>query len=345
MQFVDFYSVSFGDRELKLIEDKLEMVTHIEYDKYIPGNILFTSGAALYTKNLSNDAPSALIIGQSAPLRSPESTRYRDGNRSVALFSQLFGFTQLSSFEVVVTDSANGVLRLIDRRSVETSLFAGKVGNHQPLVEGNFSHCQFTYPFGITRYDNTTLIVSDSDSRASPVQNRTLCILDMSTPKGDVRCFQFNNTFLTKILIHPIYGILVSLNSDIRQFNVTNYSWSNDSFIEADDSLIAHSLLTYDPTNPFNYTDGSLSEATYGLLFDSIFLNNQTMMVADVTAQRLRVIDFNGKNVTSICSGQYRPLSEGNIRECRCVPLSLMIIDSSTVLVGVIGGLMTLSSK
>ena len=92
-----------------------DYVYHMDLDRYRPGFILYTDKNALMT---SDGTTTHLIAGNSTQYG------YREGVGAEARFSYIKGLEQISEKLVVVADSANHCMRLIDRTSNTSSLFS-----------------------------------------------------------------------------------------------------------------------------------------------------------------------------------------------------------------------------
>ena len=91
------------------------VVYHMELDRYRPGYLLYNDQHALMT---SDGTTTHLIAGNSTQYG------YREGVGAEARFSYIKGLEQISEKLVVVADSANHCMRLIDRTSNTSSLFS-----------------------------------------------------------------------------------------------------------------------------------------------------------------------------------------------------------------------------
>ena len=95
-------------------------VRHMEPDLFIKGNILYIDYCALKT---TDGVTSTTIAGHST-------TCYHHFPAGLlARFSSLQGFRQVSPSEVVVADYRQHCLKIIDRISLQVSLYAGSSGS------------------------------------------------------------------------------------------------------------------------------------------------------------------------------------------------------------------------
>ena len=103
--------------EVRLFTTTSYTVYHMESDLYIPGNVIYTDSCSIKT---SNGTGSQVIAGNTTQYG------YLEGTGSAAQFNYIQGFTQISSTQIVVSDTSNGCLRLVDIVSGKTSQFAGQ---------------------------------------------------------------------------------------------------------------------------------------------------------------------------------------------------------------------------
>ena len=128
----------------------------MESDLYIPGNVIYTDRYSIKT---SNDTGSQIIAG------STTHSGYQEGTGSAARFNYIYGFTQISSTQIVVSDTSNVCLRLVDRVSGRTLQFSGQCrkGGYQ-----DGSPALFSDPRSIIKdvKKPDQLIVADSSNNA-----------------------------------------------------------------------------------------------------------------------------------------------------------------------------------
>ena len=78
----------------------------MEFDEFIPGNILYTDRFSMKT---TDGVSTQLVAGN------PATGGFRDGKGLFARFRTIRGFTQISKTVVVLTDYDSSCLRQIDR--------------------------------------------------------------------------------------------------------------------------------------------------------------------------------------------------------------------------------------
>ena len=130
-------------------------VFHKELDRYRPGFIVYCDKHALMT---SDGTTTHLIAGNSTQYG------YREGVGAEARFDDIGGFTQISEKVVVVADSSNHCMRLVDRTTHNTSVFSGQCASHgyQDGRPGQFYSPHYVV---IDKRDNNQLLVTDYNNR------------------------------------------------------------------------------------------------------------------------------------------------------------------------------------
>ena len=113
-------------------------VYHMEPDLFIKGNILYTDNCALKT---TDGVTSTTIAGHSTTCYHPIAVGL------LARFEWPSGFRQISPSEVVITGFYLHCLKLIDRTTLQVSLYAGYCGSLD-YVTGT-SAARFSLPYSI----------------------------------------------------------------------------------------------------------------------------------------------------------------------------------------------------
>ena len=117
-----------------------DYVLHMELDRYRPGYIVYPDKHALMT---SNGTTTHLIAGSSTQ------EGYREGVGADARFNDIGGFTQISVKLVVVADTDNNCMRLIDRTTNTTSSFSGQCKSDGDRGYEDGRPGQFRYPWSV----------------------------------------------------------------------------------------------------------------------------------------------------------------------------------------------------
>ena len=134
----------------------------MELDRYRPGYLLYTDLTTLMT---IDGTTTHLIAGNSAR------KGYREGVGAEAWFTYIAGFAQISEKLVVVADTENNCLRLIDRSTNKTSVFSGrcKSRGYEGGLPGQFNYPHFVV---IDKRDKNQLFITDDLNSA--VRNVTV---------------------------------------------------------------------------------------------------------------------------------------------------------------------------
>ena len=138
-----------NDRMTTFIETE-SYVRHMEPDLFIKGNILYINRCALRT---TDRVTSTTITGYST-------TCYHHFAAGLLVcFSSLLGFRQVSPSEVVVADYRQHCLKIIDRISLQVSLYARYCGSSGYLT--GTSAARFAY-----NHSTRMLLVTDNNNNA-----------------------------------------------------------------------------------------------------------------------------------------------------------------------------------
>lgn len=130
-------------------------VNRLEQDLCIPGNILFSDGFVLKTTDgISTTTVAGSSQGHTVAL----------GQQ--AKFTWISGFRQISRTQVIVVDTNSNCLRLVDRVTLHTPVYAGLCGS------AGYSHgtasARFNSPWGMILDEKTAgmLLVADRNNDA-----------------------------------------------------------------------------------------------------------------------------------------------------------------------------------
>ena len=264
-------------------------VYHMEFDKYRPGFMIFTCNCALMT---SNGTTSYIIAG------SVTEKGYKEGVGTSARFENIYEFTQISKKNVVVVDYHNHCLRLIDRSSNSTTVFAGQCtyGGHKDGRQGQFERPEALLvdkrnesQLIIAGYGYKTLRTLDIQTRVMGTFTKMSYSMNHLTQdwKGDLyttnRYAVFKITYDTKILT------LISGSPDTRGYN-----------------------------------DASLLDSMFGYPRELLFIGRDTLLVVDGDNSQLRLIDLKEDRVTTLIS------TSGHLQS----PDSLLIANAREFYVG-----------
>jgi len=140
----------------------------MEEDEYIPGNILFIDRYALRT---TNGFSVSTIAG------SPTTSGYSNSSGTSGLFSYLHGFYQKNMTHVIVADSDNACLRMVDRTNGHISQFAGtcqSAGHRNGRV--GYAHLSYPRKMLLDKTNPTTLILSQKQASSAYAYLRSIDI-------------------------------------------------------------------------------------------------------------------------------------------------------------------------
>ena len=258
-------------------------VTALAIDLFVPGNILLGGFSDLRT---SNGTDISGVAGH------PSMYGYQEGVGENAQFYGISGIGQITTTKVVVADSYNKCLRMIDRTTRSTSQFSGLCGNDDSL---------FMKPtdLKLDLKNGSQLLVADDegDVRAVDVGTGSISTFAESNFSCSVKGLtqdKAGNVFLT--CGNKIYMISYCT----RRFTVISGADSN------------------------GFTDGSLVDARFYLPQNLFFVANYTLLVADRLNYKLRWIDLSAGTVAS--SNACRGAND------YCKPSSLLLTDDALFL-------------
>ena len=264
-------------------------VEHMELDRYRPGNLVYTDWRALMT---GDGTTIHLIAGKSSELG------YREGVGAAARFSRITGFTQISEKLVVVADSHNGCMRLIDRTTNKTSVFSGQCRNGVGYQDGRPG--QFGYPRSVVmdQRDKNQLLIVDQNNRAVRTVN----------------------------VKSQIVGTFVRSESLWAMIGITQDEKSGDLLVTALDALYrvtytkrTVSLISGSPGSiSYGYRDSTLLDSLFDWPKELIFITPKTLLVADDNNHKLRLVDMNSDKVTTL-----------NVKNSLYSPTSLLLTNDS----------------
>lgn len=305
---------------------------HIESDQYISGNIVFINQHSLKTTSTDN-SNSIIIAGD--PRRSGDTTGQS------TKFQWPRGFLQITSSQIIISDTGNHCLKLLDRSSGMTKVLAGQCSS-AGYLDGAASHAKFSSPWTLlTDNQNTTqLLVSENQNGSF----RTICRHTWSVGTW-LRSEHLNlaRDFIqgpysgdlyvsaNNVVYHVTYqsrevtflvGSFRGLQNDISDLTQLIYphglQWiTQDSFLVADlgNSKVGICNLNEMNLSLMNTSLSNSSLATSSLMNAS--LTNSSLMNASLTnsslddnttqALTLTILDICTNNIT--CQDIYEPVS------------------------------------
>ena len=268
-------------------------VKHMEPDLFIKGNILYIDRCALKT---TDGVTSTTIAGHCSP-------KFGLG---------LTSFRQISPSEVVVTDSIQNCLKLIDRTTLQVSRYAGYCGS-AGYVTGT-SAARFTSPYSIISDIKRPgmLLVTDYWNNAV----RHVNTLSSSAPHS-VSNFVQSTSYLDGprgITQHHVSGDLYITTANNEVWKVTYSSKSTSKFAGASSA---------------SFKDCDFSTSYFNYPRDIIFIADNKLLLADTNNQRLRVLNQQTSHTSSVCTGSYGHI-DGDMDTCTLYyPRSLMVLNDT----------------
>ena len=303
-----FYRIEFGEVAPVMNANVSDFIYALTHDEYIPGNILVSTQYQIFTADIRQQ--NTLWLTGQVPLRKGRVVNYAEGNSSQAKFNVIIDLLFLTNSTVIVLDTFNSVLRVLNRSSLETELFAGDPNVVQE-AGGDLQTCTFKNPFGIVTADNKTFYISQYGSILTAV----LTLLNNYHHVSHVGIFQYPSFRLfANIYTGLIYGHTPN--------RITRFVYNPSEVIF---TPIAGSSAT-------DYVDGSLNEARFLNLGYLSFLSNTTLLILDDDSKVLRVVDLTG-NVSSICLNNATRSSGKHISNCTLPQITTILrFNSSLVL-------------
>lgn len=274
----------------------------MELDQFIPGNILFADGNSIKT---TDGTHTDIVVGSS------QTSGYIEGIEAKARFNMITGFSQVTNSAVVVADYKNHCLRLVNRKSYKTSVYAGKC-TEAGYKDGDSA--LFYRPASIIvdmMRQLQTLIVCDR-------YNNALRLVDVVT--REVGTFMRSD----ETLYHPI-GLTQDFSSG-DLFITTHHAVYKLAYENKSLKLVAGSKSQ-------GYRDGYLRAALFSYPRELMIIHGNKFLVADQDNNRLRVIDVNMNRISSICSGT-EANTHGDFSSCELNQPRSLLISGSTLFVG-----------
>ena len=260
----------------------------MELDRNRPGSLLYTENTALMTYD---GTTTHLIAGSSTQ------SGYREGVGAEARFYYIPGFAQISEKLVVVADSGNHCLRLINRSTNKTSVFSGQC--ESPGYQGG-SQGQFDKPFYVVidKRDKNQLFITDSG-------NAAVRTVDVNSRVAD--------TFVESDSLKDIRGITQEEESG-DLYSIAYHAVYRITYIQKTVSLISGSP----GRNSRGYRDSTLLNSLFEYPYELILIKPNTLLIADCYNNKLRLVDMNSDKVTTL-----------NVTNSLNYPASLLLTNNS----------------
>lgn len=244
-------------------------ILHIEVDLQNPDHLIISlwNSLTIVDENFQEHP----IVGQT------ETSGFRDGQGTAALFTWVTSFIQLSSQVLLAVDHYNHCIRAVNRVTNTTSTFAGICQNGGHNDQG-LSQSRFYKPYGLLKDPkaNNRFYVSDEYNNViRKISGNTVSTASqpLNEPRGMAFDFMGENIYIT-----------------IRH-GLARFSLSNNHL----------HFLTQD-TN--GYTDGALASSKFSNPYGISRVTGNSFIVADYGNSVLRIVDTAYNRVSSICSGK-----------------------------------------
>jgi hypothetical protein len=285
-------------------------VNHMEIDNLDSAKLLYSEGSAL--KN-TNESMAWTVAGDVSEYG------YVEGECISARFNTIYGFTQINASTVILADTFNCCLRIVDRHSFLTEQFAGTCENWG-YRDGQDTLFKLPHSVLKNARTNNSLFVTDHGKSALRVVNvltrmtSTLISIGLYNPTG--------------LAFDPLQQKLLI---------------SNSYYITALD-LDTNSSINIAGSGGPGFSDGSLSKARFNNPDELTYLTHQIIAVAEGANNRLKVVDRKNNVVTSICDG-YSKTTDGSTLVCSLSrPTSLLLLNG-TLYIGQEGAIRMIECK
>lgn len=275
-------------------------VYHIETDRHIDGNILYSDRHKLQT---TNGKVTQTVAGGN-PTKYLE---YREGVGETARFRRITGFYQVPGRKNVLVDFDNHCLRLVDRTTQQTQTFVGTC-TVRGYADGK--HALFNYPWSVIPdiKNGDKLLVTDR-------HNRAVRHVDIKST--------LVSTFYNDATLNEAFGITQEVSSG-NLYLTTLTAVYQLHYLAKQLTLIAGS-----PTKR-GYGDGSFSASLFSYITEPMLTDNgRKLLLANEDNNRLRVLDLESNTTFSLCAGT-RGHKDGDMDSCTLdTPHSLMVSGHS----------------
>lgn len=268
-------------------------VFHMEVD-LSTGEILFTDDNAL---RITVGNTTMTLVGV------PTSPGYRNDIGRRARFNEITGFAQINHTSVIVSDSFNHCLRIVDRQSHSAEIFAGvctKNGNQDGL------NALFNFPYAVLLDAESELLYVTSSG------NNALCSVNIDT--------RYVTTLVSNNLPYPSAMSFDWARTSIRlsvEHSIANYAIR--------DGVVTSTTGWVDP----GLSDGALATARFSDPREIAQLSENIFLIADKDNHLLRIVDLQSETITSICSG-LKETTDGDTNDCALnYPLSFLYTNGS----------------
>ena len=273
-------------------------------DKKNPSNILYVEHHCLKTMSLATRI-SELVVG------SCTQAGYQEGSGATARVNIIAGFYQIDSNSVLLVDTYNHCIRMLDRTTNTTSVLAGKCAVVAGYNDGGFQNAEFNTPFKIISYGDHYFI--------SDYGNLVIRKLQLDT--------QEISTFVN--VTEKPNALLLSLDGEYVFF-----SWFKG--VGRVNLRTKEVVFITSPDKRYHgFRDGPTERAVFERVEEMVYLSESLILMTDVRNNVLRLLNMLTNSVSTICNRGNRTIT-GTIETCELnFPRSLLVLkDRNQVLIG-----------
>lgn len=293
-------------------------VYHMAIDRISPGYLLFSDNGAV---KLTNGSSTQTIAGQALI------PGYRNEIGEEARFTLVMSFVHLNDTHLILADSGNYCLRLLNLLGKAVTDFIGAC-TKRGREDGVGTLAKFLSPWEIVRgqedhKDKIFVMDKNLDAiRSVNIQTKEVTTLIKSSELTDMDSIA-----------------VTAASADILIAISRNYI--REVSISAEEKLLPKLFKS----DNIGSVDGPFSEATFLDLRDTIPIARDVYLIAsDQTLPRLRVVDLSGERVSSICMGQ-RDFKPGEIDECQISQTYSLLLVDNMIYIGGTKQIYTLSGE
>lgn len=296
-------------------------IVHMELDLWLPGNILYIDSHSIKTLNLTT-MTSSLIAGKT------EQSGYREGSSDEARFYNPYSFYQQNASHLVIVDCYNYCIRSISRLTNSTSWIAGTCTQYGTNPgDSSFESAQFAKLAKIVK------LPRDDGSEIALVSSYTRTLF-----YGKIRVINFDEKRVSTLQnrFGQLFGLTIRPDTQFAYFaysgGLGKVRYTNADYFD----------LMSSPLSGWSHLDGPLDSARLGQWPETLmFINSNTMLIADYDNSVLRVADLELNYMTTICKKALSNIGiagamAGNVTHCQLFnPRSLLVLpNQNKILIG-----------
>lgn len=298
------------------VKGDAETITAVMIDEFVSGNILIIDGNGIKTLNTQTEK-SETIVGESSV---PD---FSDGIGTKAKFRSPADFAQHSKESLIIADSGNHCLRVVNRTTNATQTLLGNCTSFSNNLD-KIDEAMFKYPHSILALSYNAYAITESKQKTlkrAYIMDRALSwrVETVMQLAGNVDGLTANpvRKDIIYATIHMPSGI------EIVVINTTN--WSSLTFVRS-------------PLN--NQLSGTISSKHFGNTIKIVMFNGTIMLVSDYDKNRFCVADLSNLDTPiPICTSEQSYIYNSYTRlpnpDCQIVQPGVMVklMDSDEVLV------------